>query len=68
MATSTPKAAPAPTFAESIAGMKKRLAPYLVPYYLTVGAVLGGITVGFIVLTVLIVLVATNFNVLGLIE
>ncbi len=61
MATSTPKA---PVSAEILAGVKKRLTPY----YLTYGAILGAITVGFIVLTLVIVLVATNFNVLGLIE
>jgi len=38
------------------------------PYYLTVAAVLGAITVGFVVLTVLIVLVVSNFNVLSWIE
>jgi hypothetical protein len=58
------KPAPEP----GLAGVKKRLAPYLVPYYLTYGAVLGGITVVFVLLTVVIVLVATNFNLLGLIE
>ncbi len=42
--------------------------PYLVPYYLTVAAVLGAITVGFVVVTVLLILVVANFNVLGLIE
>jgi hypothetical protein len=42
--------------------------PYLAPYYLTVAAVLGAITVGFVVVTTLIVLVVTNFNVLSWIE
>ena len=42
--------------------------PYLAPYYLTVAAVLGAITVGFVVITVLLILVVANFNVLGLIE
>jgi multisubunit Na+/H+ antiporter MnhC subunit len=46
----------------------ERLKPYLAPYYLTVAAVLGAITVGFAVVIVLLVLVVTNFNVLGLIE
>ncbi len=67
MATPTPTAAPK-TFADFIAGLKKSAEPYLVPYYLAFAAVMGAITVGFIVLTLLIVLVATNFNVLGLIE
>ena len=59
---------PAPTFAETVAGVKKALAPYMTPYYIVYGAILGAITTGFIVLTLVIVLVATNFNVLGLIE
>ncbi len=66
MATPTKK--PAPTFAETVAGVKKELAPYMVPYYLVFWGVMGAITTGFIVLTLVIVLVATNFNVLGLIE
>jgi hypothetical protein len=44
------------------------LKPYLAPYYLTVAAVLGAITAGFAVVFVLLVLVVTNFNVLGWIE
>jgi len=44
------------------------LKPFLVPYYITVAAVLGAITVVFAVVTVVLVLVVTNFNVLGLIE
>ncbi len=50
------------------ADTKKGLERYMTPYYLAYVAVVGGITVGFIVLTLVIVLVATNFNVLGLIE
>jgi hypothetical protein len=46
----------------------ERLKPYLVPYYLTVAAVLGAITAVFAVVTVLLVLIVTNFNVLGWIE
>jgi hypothetical protein len=68
MATPTKSAAPAKTFAEFIAGARERAKPYLVPYYLTVAAVLGAITTVFVVMTVVIILVATNFNVLGLIE
>jgi len=48
--------------------VKKHMTPYLAPYYLTVGAVLGAITVGFVVVTVMIIIVVTNFNVLGWIE
>jgi uncharacterized integral membrane protein len=42
--------------------------PYLAPYYLAVAGLLGAITVGFVVVVVLLVLIVTNFNVLGLIE
>ena len=51
-----------------IARAHAALKPYLVPYYLTLAAVLGGLTVGFLVLTLVIVLIATNFNLLGFIE
>jgi len=49
-------------------GLIERVKPFLAPYYLTVAAMLGAITVGFAVVTVLIVLVVTNFNVLGWME
>jgi hypothetical protein len=39
-----------------------------VPYYIAIAAVLGALTAGFVVVIVLLILVATNFNVLGLIE
>jgi hypothetical protein len=42
--------------------------PYLTPYYLTVAAVLGAMTAGLVALVVVLILIATNFNVLSLIE
>jgi hypothetical protein len=42
--------------------------PFLAPYYLTVAAVLGAITAGFVVVFVLLIIVTANFNVLGWIE
>lgn len=48
--------------------LMERVKPYLVPYYLTVAAVLGALTVGFVVVITLLVLVAANFNVLGFVE
>ena len=45
-----------------------RVKPFLAPYYLIIAAVLGAITAGFVALTVVLILVATNFNLLGLIE
>lgn len=68
MSTPTPATkAPAPTtpLPERI---KQVVTPYLVPYYLTIVGALGAATVGFIVVIVLLILVAANFNVLGLIE
>ncbi len=46
----------------------ERVKPYLVPYYLTVAGVLGAITALFAVLFVVLVLVVTNFNLLGWME
>ena len=48
--------------------LMEKVKPYLAPYYLTVAGVLGGITVVFVVITVLLIIVVANFNVLGLIE
>jgi hypothetical protein len=61
---SSPDAAPAPKPYCPI----ERLKPYMVPYYLTVAGILGAITVGFVVITALLILVVANFNILGLIE
>ena len=68
MATLPSTATPPKTFAGFMADARERAKPYLVPYYLTIAAALGAITTVFVVLTILIILVATNFNVLGLIE
>jgi len=67
MSTPSPAAqATAPTSAKVY--VMERVKPYLAPYYLVFAALMGAITVGFVVVTVLIVLVVTNFNVLALIE
>ena len=52
----------------SPAWLKKHGKAYLTPYYLTIVAVLGLATVAFVALIVVVVLIATNFNVLALIE
>jgi len=67
MATPSP-AIRASTPAPVKSNLLDRLKPYSAPYYLTVAAVLGGITAGFTVILVLLVLVVTNFNVLGWME
>jgi hypothetical protein len=66
--SAAPASAPATSKICPIEWVRERAKPYLVPYYLTVAAVLGAITVGFAVVTVLLILVVANFNVLGLIE
>jgi hypothetical protein len=67
MSTSSPAApASAPTTPKFC--LMERVKPYLAPYYLTVAAVLGAITLGFAIVFVLLALVVANFNVLGWIE
>jgi len=62
--------APAPTDKPycPVEWAQKRLKPYAAPYYLTVAGVLGAITFGFVTITVLLILIVANFNVLSLIE
>ena len=60
----TPASAPFP----SPAWLRKHGKAYLTPYYLTLAAVLGVATVAFVALIVVVVLIATNFNVLGAVE
>ncbi len=47
---------------------ERYIKPYLNPYYLTVGAVLGAITTIFGGLTALLIIIVANFNILGWIE
>ena len=60
----TPASFPFP----SPAWLMKHVKTFLAPYYLTVAAVLGAITVGFVVVFVLLGIVTANFNVLGWVE
>ncbi len=64
MSASASNAAPTKT----VGKLKELLARYAVPYYLAIVGVLGAVTVLFAVLTIVIVLIVTNFNILGLIE
>jgi uncharacterized integral membrane protein len=62
--------APAPAKASApekpFAVRAKELAtPYLAPYYLTIAAVLGALTTGFVVVILLLMIVVANVNVLG---
>jgi hypothetical protein len=65
MSTSSPAAqAPAPKMPLFL----ERLKPYMAPYYLTVAAVLGAITAVFATVTILLILIVSNFNILWWIE
>ena len=47
---------------------ERHIKPFLTPYYIVVGAVLGGISAVFGALTVALILIVTNFNILSWIE
>ena len=66
--TTTPASAPTEKPYCPVEWAQKHLKPFAAPYYLTVVSVLGAITFGFVALTVLLILVVANFNVLSLIE
>ena len=67
MATSSP-ATPAPASNAPKVSFMEIVKPFLAPYYLTVAAILGGITAAFAVVIFLLILVAANYNLLGAIE
>ncbi len=48
--------------------LKELVTPYLAPYYLTIFAVLGGLTTVFVVVIVLLMVCAANVNLLGWVE
>jgi hypothetical protein len=43
----------------------EKLKPYTAPYYLTIVGVLGAVSTLFAVVTVVLILIVTNFNILG---
>jgi fatty acid desaturase len=66
---STPSPAPAATPTTNKPCLFKRyVKPWLTPYYLAVAVGLGAITTVFGVLTLLLIIIVANFNILGLIE
>lgn len=67
MSTPSPAPAVAP-ITNKPCPFERYVKPWLTPYYLTVAAVLGAITTVFGVLTVTLILIVANFNILGLIE
>ncbi len=48
--------------------LKELVTPYLAPYYLTIFAVLGGLTTVFVVVIVLLMVCTANVNLLGWVE
>lgn len=64
MSTTSPAALSAPTSSR----FERYIKPWLTPYYFTLAAVAGIVTVIFTVVSILLLLVALNFNVLGWIE
>jgi hypothetical protein len=62
---------PTPTAAPSAAKpcpFEHYVKPWLTPYYITVAAVLGAITAVFGALTLALILIVANFNILAWIE
>ena len=68
MAGSSPVVRAPVTFPERIAWLQKQVVTHVRPYHLAVGAAIGLITVVLVALVGVLVLIATNFNLLGLIE
>ncbi len=68
MSTSAPEVTQPVTFPAGLAWLQHQLRHRVRPYHLVVAASLGLATVVFAALVLVIVIVATNFNVLGWIE
>jgi hypothetical protein len=68
MSSSAPEVTPPVTFPARLAWLQARIPYRLRPYHVVIGAVVGLITALFAVATLVIIIVATNFNVLGWIE
>jgi hypothetical protein len=58
----------APLKAQLNAAFQLLIKPHTMPFHVAAAALAGLITVGFLVLTLLVIMVATNFNVLNWIE
>jgi hypothetical protein len=68
MAGSSPVVRPPISFPERVAWLQKTVTTHVRPYHLAMGAVIGLISAVFGALVVVLVLIATNFNILALIE
>jgi hypothetical protein len=68
MSTSSPEVTSPVTFPARLAWLQHTIKARVKPYHLVMGAVIGLATVGFVVVIAVVILIATNFNVLGSIE
>jgi hypothetical protein len=65
---STPEITQPVTFPARLAWLQREMKHRVRPYHVVFGAAMGLITVGFAVLVVALLLIATNFNLLSWIE
>jgi hypothetical protein len=65
MSTSSPEVTSPVTFPARFAWLQHTIKARVKPYHLVMAAALGLATVGFVVVIAVMILVATNFNVLG---
>jgi hypothetical protein len=68
MSTSAPEVIQPVTFPARLAWLQHQMRHRIRPYHVVVAALLGLVTTVFIVAVLVIVLIATNFNVLGWVE
>jgi hypothetical protein len=65
MSTSSPEVTSPVTFPARLAWLQHTIKARVKPYHLVMGAVIGLATVGFLAVIAVMILVATNFNVLA---
>ena len=68
MSTSAPVIKPPASFPEHLAWLQHTVRTHVRPYHVAIGAAVGIITVVFLVVIGVLVLISTNFNLLGAIE
>jgi hypothetical protein len=68
MSTSAPEVTQPVTFPAGLAWLQHQMRHRIRPYHVVVAALLGLVTVVFAVVVLVIVIVASNFNVLGWVE
>lgn len=68
MSTSAPEIIQPVTFPARLAWLQHRMRHRIRPYHVVVAAIVGLITAVFAVITLVIIIVAANFNVLGWVE